>query len=140
MTLNGPLLTRANRALIAFASKSVPVLINTSLNGPGEPILESGDDVLRFVRKTAVDYLLSDSHLFVPPDEPDLVGVSPKPGAVLATFGGGPDRRYLLSDSDAAEAIDRELFLALCGEPTATVDRHDRHVGKLLQMGLLVEH
>ena len=119
---------------------AIPVLINTSLNGPGEPILESGADVLRFVRRTAVDYLLSDSHLLVPPDEPDLVGVRPKPGAVLATFGGDPDRRYLLSDSDAAEAIDRELFLALCGEPTATVDRHDRQVGKLLQMGLLVEH
>jgi carbamoyltransferase len=119
---------------------AVPVLINTSLNGPGEPILESAEDVLRFVRRTAVDYLLSDAHLFVPPDEPDLVDVGPKPGAVLATFGSGQDRKYLISDVDTAEAVDQDLFLALCGAPTATVDRHEQDVGKLLQMGLLVEH
>lgn len=119
---------------------AVPVLINTSLNGPGEPILESGDDVLRFVRRTAVDYLLSGSHLFVPPDKPDLVVVRPKPGAVLATFGSGPVRKYLISDAGSAEPIDRDLFLALCAEPAATVDRHEQHVGKLLETGLLVEH
>lgn len=119
---------------------AVPVLINTSLNGPGEPILESGADVLRFVRRTAVDYLLSDAHLFVPPDAPDLVDVGAKPGAVLATFGSGQDRKYLISDVDTAEAVDQDLFLALCGAPTATVDRHEHNVGKLLQMGLLVEH
>ncbi len=119
---------------------AVPVLINTSLNGPGEPILESGDEVLRFVRRTAVDYLLSDSHLFAPPGKPDLVDVRPKPGAVLATFGGDPDRRYVISDADTAQAIDRDLFLALCGAPTATVDRHEDHVLTLLEMGLLVEH
>jgi carbamoyltransferase len=119
---------------------AVPVLINTSLNGPGEPILESGDDVMRFVRRTAVDYLLSDAHLFASPDKPDLIGVTPRPGAVLATFGSGKDRKYLLSDVDAAESIDRDLFLALCEEPTATVDRHDQNVVTLLEMGLLVEH
>lgn len=119
---------------------AVPVLINTSLNGPGEPILESGADVLRFVRRTGVDYLLSDAHLFVPPDAPDLVDVGPKPGAVLATFGSGQDRKYLISDVDTAEPVDQDLFLALCGAPTATVDRHEHDVGKLLQMGLLVEH
>lgn len=119
---------------------AVPVLINTSLNGPGEPILESGDDVLRFVRRTAVEYLLSDSHLFVPPDEADLIDVRPKPGAVLASFGNDPHRKYLISDVDSAEPIDRDLFLALCAEQSATVDRHEQHVGKLLEMGLLVEH
>jgi carbamoyltransferase len=119
---------------------AVPVLINTSLNGPGEPILESGDDALRFVRETAVDCLLSDSHLFGSPDKPDIIVVRPKPGAVLATFGSDPDRKYLISDADAAQPVDRDLFLALSGEPTATVDRHDRHIVTLLQMGLLVEH
>jgi carbamoyltransferase len=119
---------------------AVPVLINTSLNGPGEPILETGTEVLEFVRRTAVDLLLSDSHVFVSPDKPDIVTVRPKPGAVLATFGSGPDKKYVISDVDAAESMDRDLFLALCGEPTATVDRHDQHVGKLLEIGLLVEH
>jgi carbamoyltransferase len=119
---------------------ALPVLINTSLNGPGEPILESGEDVLRFVRRTGLDHLLTDSHLFVPPGRPDMIDVRPKPGAVLATFGSAPDRKYLISDADAAESLGRDLFLALCGEPTATVDRHEPHVVKLLEMGLLVEH
>ncbi|HEX6359357.1 carbamoyltransferase C-terminal domain-containing protein [Actinophytocola sp.] len=119
---------------------AVPVLINTSLNGPGEPILESGDDVLGFVRRTAVDFLLSDSRLFASPDKPDVVTVRPKPGAVLATFGSGSDQKYVISDVDGAEPMDRDLFLSLCGEPTATVDRHEPHVGTLLEMGLLVEH
>ncbi|MFC4852052.1 carbamoyltransferase C-terminal domain-containing protein [Actinophytocola glycyrrhizae] len=129
------------RLLCAVADLgAVPVLINTSLNGPGEPILESGDDVLRFVRETAVDYLLSDAHLFAPPDRPDVVEAGPKPGAVLAAFGHDPDRRYLISDAEASAPVGRDLFLALSGAPTATVDRHEPRVAKLLEMGLLVEH
>ncbi|TDV57698.1 carbamoyltransferase C-terminal domain-containing protein [Actinophytocola oryzae] len=119
---------------------ALPVLINTSLNGPGEPILESADEVLRFVRRTAVDHLLTDARLFVPPDVPDLVEVRPRPGAALAAFGSGRDRKYLLSDVDTAESIDRDLFLALCGEQAVTVDRHEHHVAKLIETGLLVEH
>lgn len=119
---------------------AVPVLINTSLNGPGEPILESTEDVLGFVRRTSVDLLLTATHLFASPDKPDLVDVTPRPGAVLATFGGGADRRYLISDADATEPVDQDLFLALCRDQVATVDRHERRVGTLLEMGLLVEY
>jgi carbamoyltransferase len=119
---------------------AVPVLINTSLNGPGEPILESAADVLEFVRRTGIDLLLSGTHLFAAPGRPDLVAVAPKPGAVLAAFGTGVSRRYVISDGGAEEALDRDLFLALCGEQAATVDRHDHGVATLLEMGLLVEH
>ena len=130
-----------HRLLGQFADLGVaPVLINTSLNGPGEPILESADDVLRFVRRTGIDFLLSGTHLFAAPGRPDLVAVAPKPGAVLATFGGDPDRRYVISDADASAPVGRDLFLALCAEATATVDRHEQDIVTLLEMGLLVEH
>lgn len=119
---------------------AVPVLINTSLNGPGEPILESAGEVMEFVRRTGVDLLLSATRLFVSPDKPNLVEVTPGPGAVLAAFGGGRDRRYLISDTDATEPVDQDLFLALCRDQVATVDRHERNIGKLLEIGLLVEH
>lgn len=118
---------------------AVPVLINTSLNGPGEPILESKEDVLRFVQRTAVEYLLCDSGLFESA-APDHVTVARKPGAVLATFGTGSETKYLLSDVGSAEAIDRDLFLSLCAGPTVTVDRHAPAVAKSLRAGLLIEH
>lgn len=40
-----------------FAITGVPVLLNTSLNGPGEPIVESPDDAVRFLTESAIDAL-----------------------------------------------------------------------------------
>ena len=44
------------RVLQAFhALTGVPVLLNTSLNGPGEPLLESFDDLLSFIGTRSPD-------------------------------------------------------------------------------------
>jgi len=40
-----------------FAITGVPVLLNTSLNGAGEPIVESPDDAVRFLTESAIDAL-----------------------------------------------------------------------------------
>lgn len=38
----------------------MPVVLNTSLNGPGEPIVETPDDALRFLLTTEVDAVYID--------------------------------------------------------------------------------
>jgi carbamoyltransferase len=44
------------RLLRAFQERTgVPVLLNTSFNGPGEPLLESFDDLLLFMEKRSPD-------------------------------------------------------------------------------------
>jgi carbamoyltransferase len=44
--------------LTAFAARTnCPVVMNTSLNGPGEPIVETPDDAIRFLLKAPVDAL-----------------------------------------------------------------------------------
>ena len=40
-----------------FAQTGVPVVLNTSFNGPGEPIVESPDDALRFLVNSRLDAL-----------------------------------------------------------------------------------
>ncbi|MBM3524689.1 MAG: carbamoyltransferase, partial [Alphaproteobacteria bacterium] len=46
------------RLLESFAARTgVPVLLNTSFNGPGEPIVETVHDALRFLSSTALDTL-----------------------------------------------------------------------------------
>jgi carbamoyltransferase len=39
------------------ASTGVPVVLNTSFNGPGEPIVESPDDALKFFLQSDLDAL-----------------------------------------------------------------------------------
>ncbi len=40
----------------------VPVLLNTSFNGPGEPIVETPDDALRFLQNSALDAVYFADH------------------------------------------------------------------------------
>ena len=40
-----------------FAATGVPVVLNTSFNGPGEPIVESPEDALRFLVHSQLDAL-----------------------------------------------------------------------------------
>jgi predicted NodU family carbamoyl transferase len=49
--------------LTSFAAKTgCPVVMNTSLNGPGEPIVETPDDAVRFLLNSGVDVLYLDGH------------------------------------------------------------------------------
>jgi carbamoyltransferase len=43
---------------------SVPILLNTSFNGPGEPIVEFIENAIEMVTKNNIDYLLLFNELY----------------------------------------------------------------------------
>jgi carbamoyltransferase len=43
----------------------VPIVLNTSMNGPGEPIVETPEDALRLFAKTSLDVMYIDRHRVV---------------------------------------------------------------------------
>lgn len=47
-----------------FELGRIPVLLNTSLNGPGEPIVESIDDLLRWCERSHVDFVWVGGQLY----------------------------------------------------------------------------
>lgn len=53
------------RILTYFSSSDlIPVLLNTSLNGPGEPIVESIDDLLIWCEHSHVDFVWVGGHIY----------------------------------------------------------------------------
>jgi carbamoyltransferase len=55
----------------AFAGLTgVPVLLNTSLNVDGEPLVETPEDAQRFLRATGVDLLVLGDRMLTPKDLP----------------------------------------------------------------------
>ncbi|MFF1496623.1 carbamoyltransferase C-terminal domain-containing protein [Streptomyces sp. NPDC058304] len=115
-----------------------PILINTSLNGPGQPIIDSAVDVLEFVRHPVVDYLLGDDYLLATPESGPLRVRRPE-SVVMATFGSGPTARYVLSSQSGSSPVDRQLFLDLCEQDRVLADSGSRLVLDCLSAGLLVE-
>jgi carbamoyltransferase len=49
----------------------VPVVLNTSFNGPGEPIVETPEDALRFMRQSKLDVLYLDGYRVTRRTTPD---------------------------------------------------------------------
>jgi len=47
-----------------------PVLVNTSFNVRGEPIVESPEDAYRCFMRTEMDYLVLENFLLAKPDQP----------------------------------------------------------------------
>ncbi|MFF1341932.1 carbamoyltransferase C-terminal domain-containing protein [Streptomyces sp. NPDC058290] len=115
-----------------------PILINTSLNGPAQPIIDSAADVLEFVRHPVVDYLLGDDFLFATPGSGPLRVRRPE-SVVMASFGSGPTARYVLSSQTASSPVDRQLFQDLCAQDRVLADSGSRLVLDCLNAGLLVE-
>jgi carbamoyltransferase len=116
----------------------VPVLINTSFNGPGQPIIDAASDALDYVAHPAVDYLLTEQTLFATP-VPGRITVRRPDSVIMAMFGSGADARYVLSDSAGSGQIGRALFLALAEHARAGTDRSSEAVRACLEAGLLVE-
>lgn len=60
------------RALLErfFDRTGVPALLNTSLNGPGEPIVESPEDAVQLFENSGMHALVLDSFLLARPEEP----------------------------------------------------------------------
>jgi carbamoyltransferase len=50
-----------------------PVMINTSFNVRGEPIVESPEDAYRCFMRTGMDYLVLGSFLLSKNDQPDFI-------------------------------------------------------------------
>jgi carbamoyltransferase len=60
---------RYHQLIEAFAERTrVPLVLNTSFNDPGEPIVETPDDALRTFLRTELDYLFLDGYLISKPD------------------------------------------------------------------------
>ncbi|MBM9504219.1 carbamoyltransferase C-terminal domain-containing protein [Actinacidiphila acididurans] len=116
----------------------VPVLINTSFNGPGQPIIDSADDALAFARHPLVDHVLTSDCLFAASGS-GPIPVRRPPSVVMAMFGAGADAKYVLSKGNAAGPVDRRLFLDLCQGDTALADSGSPLVRDCLRAGLLVE-
>ncbi|WP_169816283.1 carbamoyltransferase C-terminal domain-containing protein [Nocardia miyunensis] len=118
----------------------VPILINTSLNGPAQPILDSGRDVLAFVANTAIDHLMTADQLFRCDGGAERMRVRIKSGAVLATFGSGTAARFTLSDSTGVYPIGRSSFYELCeDEEVHVVQRRDPLIVAVVEAGLIIE-
>lgn len=116
----------------------IPILINTSLNGPGQPIIDSATDVLQFVQHPLVDHLLCSEYLFATPASGQIA--VRRPGSVvMAMFGLGTEARYLLSNEGTSSPVDRQLFLDLCERGTALADVGSRLIIDCLRAGLLIE-
>jgi len=57
---------RFRAILEAFEARTgVPVVLNTSFNGPGEPIVDTADDALRFLENSEIDALYLDDYRIV---------------------------------------------------------------------------
>ncbi len=116
----------------------LPILINTSFNGPGQPIIDAAADALEYVRHPAVDYLLAEECLFATPASGPVAVRRPE-SVVMAMFGSGVDTRYLLNNETSSSPVDRQLFLDLCERECVLVDRGSQLVLDCLRAGLLVE-
>lgn len=116
----------------------LPILINTSFNGPGQPIIDSAVEALEFVRHPVVDHLLTGECFFATPAAEAILVRRPK-SVVMAVFGAGEEARYVLSNQESSSPVDRELFLDLCLQEQALADRSSQFVIECLRAGLLVE-
>ena len=81
-TVTGHTAPRLHRLLEHYrAITGIPMLLNTSFNVAGEPIVCTPEDALACFRKTDMDYLFLGKYLVAPDrsrlPRPDLAGVNP---------------------------------------------------------------
>lgn len=115
------------------ASAHVPVLLNTSLNGPGQPIINDIGEAVSFARRSGVRYLLTDSGLHeIPvtslvtlPADTALLKIGASGGTVVSLHGSNvPVERatfeYLCTsfefDAMSFSAGDYERLRRVCAE------------------------
>jgi Carbamoyltransferase C-terminus len=88
-----------------------PILVNTSLNGPGEPIVETPDDAISFfLRSAAIDILMLDDLAIRRPANPSLTGLRMAPDAFVMVTSVNESTRYLLVRRDQSMEISRATF------------------------------
>ena len=100
-----------------FERTGVPVLVNTSLNLKGEPIVETPEDALRCMLFSDLDACLIEGNLFVPQSRNwSPLGMTPNLAGHLSYRGDlitfirqtrwGPDERSFSPDSERAKVLE----------------------------------
>ncbi|MFC9908778.1 carbamoyltransferase C-terminal domain-containing protein [Streptomyces sp. NPDC059862] len=116
----------------------IPVLVNTSLNGPAQPIIESAPDALAFSRHPDIGFLLTEDGLFASP-APRKIPVRRADATVMAVFGTGDSTRYVLSNRGAQVSVGRDLFVSLLEQESVLTDSTAADVVECLRTGVLAE-
>jgi carbamoyltransferase len=89
-----------------------PILVNTSFNGPGEPILETPGQALDFfLASEQIDYLLLEEHLLERRPEPSFEGTRLAPDLIVTIVRPGTTSRVILLRGGVSLEVSRE---ALC--------------------------
>lgn len=91
-----------------------PILVNTSLNGPGQPIVETVADALEFFRTSAdVDALWIGDHLVRRSCAPSWMGTRLADDVIISIVGLGRAKRIFLLRRGAALEISSECLQAI---------------------------
>ncbi|MET9426203.1 carbamoyltransferase C-terminal domain-containing protein [Streptomyces sp. NPDC003036] len=120
------------------AMGQIPVLVNTSLNGPAQPIIESAPDVLAFARHADIGFVLTEDGLYASPT-PRKIPVRRPDATVMAVFGAGGTTRYVLSNGGAHVTVGRDLFVSLLEQEYVLTDGTAADVAEALRAGVLAE-
>jgi carbamoyltransferase len=121
------------------ALSGFPIVVNTSFNGPGEPIVETPEDALRFflVHKD-VDYIaLGDRYLAH--QESSVSGYTLSAGSIVTTLRVNDELRFLLSREGASLEISRHAFDQIGAPPGEALDEETERELLLAEgFGLLI--
>ncbi|MEV5145438.1 carbamoyltransferase C-terminal domain-containing protein [Streptomyces sp. NPDC052727] len=116
----------------------IPVLVNTSFNGPAQPIIESAPDALAFSRHPDIGFLLTEDGLYASPT-PRKIPVRRADATVMAVFGTGDSARYVLSNAGAQVPVGRDLFVSLLEQDSVLTDSTAADVAECLRVGVLAK-
>jgi carbamoyltransferase len=116
----------------------VPILANTSLNGPGQPMIESIEEVLKFVVSSEIDVLFTNGEIYGQPKSAEIVNITQASDAVLATFGPASSRKYVISNSKGSIEISGDLFEKLLYQKSVSISVSHVEVNRCLDLGILV--
>jgi len=119
-------------------SGSVPILLNTSLNGPGQPIIEQAEALLRFARHPLIDKIVTETQLIDCRTESRDVLVTRTEATVMALFGHGADTRHVLSNASGQCRLDARVFEELIRNEVAATQMSVDGVREAINRGLLV--
>ena len=114
-------LARFHELIARFHARTgVPLILNTSLNGPGEPIAETPQDALWCMLDLGLDFVAFEDRIVAPaPDAPSLLDLVPVVACLSYTVRQrGPHEGSRLSVTVRTAWGDRELALP---DPLATV-------------------
>jgi len=131
-------LLREHAALTGY-----PILVNTSLNGPGEPIIESAEQAIAFfLAKPEIDLLLLGDRLVQRRPAPELAEMRLAADTIASIVRPGPHARIILIRGGASLEISRPALHVMEGLPASASAALEPEVrAELLEafrLGLLV--